>query len=138
MHMKRSQNDFSTHEGINYLLHVFVAMLKEIQCYFFLRCKILMFFVMASSHPVVKYVLKSLYTIPWPIQSRQTDATPPKLPKQAPVDTPKSVIYYKTCNEFGWRIVAAAAEEIVATQNFTRKKLIATVKNGIHKLMLRC
>jgi hypothetical protein len=64
MHMKWSQNESSTHEGINYLLHVFVAMLKEIQCYFFLRCQILMLFVMASSHHVVKYMLKSPYNIP--------------------------------------------------------------------------
>jgi hypothetical protein len=64
--------------------------------------------------------------------------TLPKLPKQAPAGAPKSVIYYKTCNEFGWKIVAAAAEEIVATQNFTWKKLIAVVKNGIQKLMLQC
>jgi hypothetical protein len=48
------------------------------------------------------------------------------------------MIYYKICNEFGWRIVATAAEEIVATQNFTWKKLIAAVKNGIQKLMLWC
>jgi hypothetical protein len=62
--MKWSQNESSTHEGINYLLHVFVVMLKEIQCYFFLRCQFLMLFVMANSHHVVKYMLKSPYTIP--------------------------------------------------------------------------
>jgi hypothetical protein len=48
------------------------------------------------------------------------------------------VIYYKTCNEFGWGIAAAAVEEIVATQNFTRKKLVAAAKKGFQKLMLRC
>jgi hypothetical protein len=34
------------------------------------------------------------------------------------------VIYYKTCNEFGWRIAAAAAEEIVATKISHGKNLL--------------
>jgi hypothetical protein len=41
------------------------------------------------------------------------------------------VIYYKTCNEFGLRIAAAAVEEIVATQNFTRKKICCSSKEWI-------
>ncbi len=33
------------------------------QCYFFLKCQILTFFVMVGSHHIVKYMLKSPYTI---------------------------------------------------------------------------